>query len=296
MRAYRVAYDGRPYFGFQRQPDVPTVEDTLFDALADLGVHDPDDPKPVGYAAAGRTDASVSAVAQTVAFDAPKWLTPRAVCSELPGDVRVWAAADVPDDFHATHDAARRVYRYHLHAPDASLDRARDAAVALSGEHDFRNLTTDDTGTVRDVSVEVYRDRSSDSDRSSDRGGNTDSDSGGDDEFLVLRVAAGGFPREFVRRLASVVRGVAVGDTDRGRVDEVLGAERLAGPAGIAAAPPEPLVLVGVDYPGVAFAADPPAVETIRDVFGERRVDGLVRARVARDVLDGVSAPETERG
>ncbi len=224
-RAFRVAYDGRPFYGFQRQPDVPTVEGTLLEALRALGVLDrggPDDEAPdtpPGYAAAGRTDRGVSALAQTVAFDAPDWLTPRAFSSELPGSVRVWAAADAPAGFHATHDAARRTYRYHLHAPGADPARAREAAARLSGTHDVHNLTSDPRGprTRRDLSVTV------------DTGAGS---TAAGDEFLVLTVAAGGFPREFVRRLATVVRGVAVGDTGLDRVDEVLGDEALAGPRG----------------------------------------------------------------
>ena len=38
MRAFRLAYDGTPYYGFQRQPDLPTVEDAVFDALEALEV------------------------------------------------------------------------------------------------------------------------------------------------------------------------------------------------------------------------------------------------------------------
>ncbi|QLG27941.1 tRNA pseudouridine(38-40) synthase TruA [Halorarum halophilum] len=266
MRAFRVAYDGRPFYGFQRQPDVPTVEGTLFDALRALDVFGDDDRKPPGYAAAGRTDAGVSAVAQTVAFDAPDWLTPRAFNAELPGHVRAWAHADAPADFHATHDAVRRTYRYHLYAPEASVSRAREAAARLSGEHDFHNLTTDGNGTVRDVDCSVAR----------------------DGEFLVLRVAGGGFPRHFVRRLAGVVHGVAGGDAGLDRVDQVLSAERLADEWGVPTAPPEPLVLVGVDYPDLTFERDPVAMETVREVFGDRRRDGLVRARVADEILDGL--------
>ncbi|QLG61291.1 tRNA pseudouridine(38-40) synthase TruA [Halorarum salinum] len=280
MRAFRVAYDGRPFYGFQRQPDVPTVEGTLFDGLRALDVLGPDEPKPPGYAAAGRTDAGVSAVAQTLAFDAPDWLAPRAFNAELPGTVRVRASAEAPDGFHATHDAVRRVYRYHLHAPasgtdaspgtDAMLGRARDAAARLSGEHDFHNLTTDDEGTVRDLECTVDR----------------------DGEFLVVTAAAGGFPRHFVRKLVAVIHGVATGEatgadgTDR--LDRVLSDESLADEAGVPAAPPEPLVLVGVDYPGLTFEPDPVATATLREVFADRRRDGLVRARVADEVLDGV--------
>ncbi|ESP87339.1 tRNA pseudouridine(38-40) synthase TruA [Candidatus Halobonum tyrrellensis] len=292
MRAFRLAYDGRPFYGFQRQPDVPTVEDALFDALATLGVHDADARKPEGYAAAGRTDAGVSAVAQTVAFEAPDWLTPAALGSELPASVRPWASAEAPDGFHATHDAARRTYRYHLHLPAfderggrrpgdadagssdapgppdpaAALSRAREAAAALSGEHDFHNLTPDAEGTVRDLDCSVVRDGA----------------------FLVVRAAADGFPREFVRRLASVVRGVATGATDRDRVARVLSAEHLSGPAGVAAAPAEPLVLAGVTYPGLAFGTDPDAAESVRAVFDRKRRAGLVRARTATDVLNAL--------
>ncbi|GAA0206647.1 tRNA pseudouridine(38-40) synthase TruA [Halobaculum roseum] len=268
-RAYRVAYDGRPFFGFQRQPDVPTVEDALLDALRALDVFGHDADTPPGYAAAGRTDRGVSAVRQTVALDAPEWLTPRAFSSELPAGVRVWAAADVPADFHATHDAARRTYRYHLHAPGADRDRARDAAAALSGEHDVHNLTSEPRGrkTRRDLSVSV---------------------AAAGDDFLTLTVAAGGFPREFVRRVATVVRGVAVGDTGLDRVDEVLGEEPLSGARGVAPAAPDPLVLADVSYPGVVFEPDPAAVESLRDVFAERRVDALARGRVFGDVLDSI--------
>ncbi|MFC6786530.1 tRNA pseudouridine(38-40) synthase TruA [Halobaculum halobium] len=269
-RAYRVAYDGRPFFGFQRQPDVPTVEGTLLDALRALDVLARDADVPAGYAAAGRTDRGVSAVRQTVALDAPDWLTPRAFSSELPAGVRVWASADVGDDFHATHDAARRTYRYHLHAPGADRDRARDAAAALSGEHDVHNLTSDPRGPItrRDLSVSV--------------------DAPAVDDFLVLTVAAGGFPREFVRRLTTLVRGVAVGDTDLDRIDEVLDDEPISGARGVAPAAPEPLVLADVSYPDVAFEPDPVAVATLRTVFSDRRVDALARGRVFGDVLDSI--------
>ncbi|EJN58210.1 tRNA pseudouridine(38-40) synthase TruA [Halogranum rubrum] len=273
MRAFRVAYDGRPYFGFQRQPSVSTVEDTLFDALRRLDVLDEDAHRPTGYAAAGRTDAGVSAVAQTVAFECPEWCTPRALNSELPGNVRAWAAADVDDDFHATHDAIRRQYTYHLYAPRAgteSLDgrphvddqRAREALDALSGEHDFHNLTLDETGTVRDVSGELVR----------------------DGDFLEIHVESGGFARELVRRLVSVVRCIGSGDAPLDTVERVLGPEVLEGREGIPSAPPTPLVLTGVDYPGVTFERDERAAESTRAVFGERAVDGHVRHRVAADI------------
>jgi len=266
MRAFRVAYDGRPFHGFQRQPDVPTVEGTLFSALRSLDVLAADAHRPDGYAAAGRTDAGVSAVAQTVAFECPDWCTPAALNSQLPGGVRAWASADAPPDFHATHDAVRREYVYFLYAPEAEIDdgRAREAFEVLRGEHDFHNLTPDDAGTVRTVDGDLRR----------------------EGDFLVVRVEAGGFARELVRRLVSLVRAVGTGASPRSNVDRVLGPDSLDGPEGVPPAPATPLVLTDVAYPSLDFAVDPEAAATAREVFAERRIEGLTRARVAGAVLE----------
>ena len=263
MRAYRIAYDGQPYHGFQRQPDVATVEDTLFDALRALDVLDGD--KPPQYAAAGRTDAGVSAVAQTVAFDAPEWLSPAAFNSELPGSVRAWASAEAPSDFHATHHASQREYTYLLYAPEAEKSRVRRALDALAGEHDFHNLTPDSTGTRRQLSTGLV----------------------GDDPFLSLRFRAGGFPRQFVRRAVSLVGSVAREQAGVERIERALSPEPLLGPDGIQPAPPEPLVLTGVVY-DLSFAVDREPARRTRELFRRLQVDHATRARVASRILEDV--------
>lgn len=284
-RAFRVAYDGREYAGFQRQPHATTVAGTLLRALAEHGILDrgdgPTHATPMGYAAAGRTDAGVSAVGQTVAFAAPEWLTPRAFNGHLPGSVRVWAAADVPDGFHATHDAVQRTYRYHLYAP-AGDERAghgrsdghavdddsfHDALARVSGRHDFHNLTSDETGTVRDLTATATR----------------------EGDLFVVEVSADGFPRALVRRLVAAVRAVGRGTADPSLIDRLLASEPVPGELGVGPAPPEPLVLWDVSYEGVAFEADPEAVESARVAFEERYRDarhaaaatGAIRDRIA---------------
>ncbi|PGF16301.1 tRNA pseudouridine(38-40) synthase TruA [Natrinema sp. CBA1119] len=278
LRAFRIAYDGTGYHGFQRQPDVPTVEDTIFDALRALETLAPEADKPAGYAAAGRTDAGVSALAQTIALEAPDWLAPRALNAELPADVRAWAAADAPAAFHATHHASRREYTYHLYAPrappsnaetpDRSLDddRFRAACEALSGAHDFHNLTPDDHNTERSPSLEAVR----------------------DGDYLLVTVSADGFARELVRRLVSLARDVGAGDAPLAKIDRVLDPEPLPGHEGIAPAPPEPLVLTDVDYPSLEFETDDAAAESARAVFERRRIDRQTGARVAGQVADGI--------
>ncbi|NKE36700.1 tRNA pseudouridine(38-40) synthase TruA [Natronococcus sp. JC468] len=286
MRAYRIAYDGSGYHGFQRQPqpDVPTVEDDLFDALRSHGVLEPGADKPAGYAAAGRTDAGVSALAQTVAFEAPDWLTARAFNGELPADVRAWAVADAPAAFHATHHASRREYAYHLYAPPARRsaasaaetgsqttarvadDRFRAACDALSGTHDFHNLTPDDRNTERSPTLEATR----------------------DGDYLVVTVTADGFVRELVRRLVSLARAVGAGERSLADLERALDPEPLPGHEGIAPAPPEPLVLAGVDYPDLEFAVDETAAASARRVFDARRIERRTGARVAGVLGDGL--------
>jgi len=265
-RAFRVAYDGRPFHGFQRQPDVPTVADALFDALRAHGLL-ADGAVPDGYAAAGRTDAGVSALAQTVAFDCPAWLTPRALNAELHDSVWAWAHADAPPAFHATHHATSREYVYHLYAPDADPSRARDAAAALSGEHDFHNLTTDADGTVRTLALSV-------------------ADAG---DFLRLRARAGGFPRGLVRRLASLVRAVATGDAALAKVERVLAPDPLPGPEGVPEAPPGPLVLAGVDY-DLDFVPDRRAARDAREFFADAAAEHRALGRANATVRDGIDA------
>ena len=269
MRAFRVAYDGRPYHGFQRQPSVPTVEDAAFDALRDLDVLAADATKPEGYAAAGRTDAGVSAVAQTVAFECPDWLTPRAFNGELPEHVRAWASADVDESFHATHDATSRAYDYHLYAPDADVDRASAALERIESRQDFADLTAaSDADTTRTV---------------------TEASATRDGDVLRVRVRADGFLWELVRRLVSLVHAVATGDRPLAAVDRALAPERLPDHERVGPAPPGPLVLADVTYPSVAFERDPEAAASAAAVFEAAHADAVARSCVTATLRGGVT-------
>ncbi|MFW6265150.1 MAG: tRNA pseudouridine(38-40) synthase TruA [Halanaeroarchaeum sp.] len=263
MRAFRIAYDGRPFHGFQRQPSVPTVEDAIFDALRALAVFEGD--KPPGYSAAGRTDAGVSALAQTVAVRSPDWLSPRALNGELPDSVWAWAAADVPDDFHATYDARWREYRYFLHAPDIDDDRAREALEALCGEHDFHNLTPDDEHTVRRLRGDISR----------------------DGPYLVVTLRSSGFARELVRRVVSLVRAVGSGSAPLSKVATMLGPEPIDGPEGVPPAPAYPLVLLDVSY-DVSFHVDDEAARQARSRFDGEAIENRTRSTVADAIAAGI--------
>lgn len=255
-RAFRLAYDGSNYYGFQRQPDVETVEGELFGALSDLGVFD-GDHRPDGYTAAGRTDAGVSAVAQTVSVDCPGWLSPRALNSELPASVRAWASAETSPDFHATRDATHREYTYHLHAPNVDADRVRETLAALEGTHDLHNLTPDTERTRRTLEADLHT----------------------DGPHLRVTLRSPGFARQLVRRVVGLL--TAVGRGERDDIDRVLSAEQLSGPHGVRAASPEPLVLTHVEYPSLAFEYDDAAAASALKLFETKRIERETRSLVA---------------
>jgi len=264
MRAYRLAYDGRPFHGFQRQPDVRTVEGALLASVRALGLVEAGETPPE-YAAASRTDAGVSALAQTVGFRAPDWLTPAALNSELPSSVRVWASADAPAEFHATHDPEQREYRYVLHADGLDEGRTREGLAALSGSQDFHNLTPDEQGTVRTLSTELAVEA----------------------PFFILTVRAGGFARQLVRRIVSLVADVGAG-AGFDRIERLLGTEPVSGPDGVAPAPAYPLVLTEVSYPDLSFERDPEATARARELFEHQRREQVTSARVFRELVEGV--------
>ncbi len=71
---------------------------------------------PVEVTAAGRTDAGVHAAMQVVHFDTPATRTERGwvrgATTNLPAQVSVLWAREVPDAFHARYSALARTYRY----------------------------------------------------------------------------------------------------------------------------------------------------------------------------------------
>ena len=152
-----LAYDGRPFTGWQSQPSGRTVQDTLEKAILKII------PQfPLRVLASGRTDAGVHALGQIVHFDTPteSSLPPdawqRALNVHLPPSVRVMESTIVPDTFHARFDATGKTYRYRIwtgsvlppleaglalhHPRPLNLNRLTEACGELAGTHDFTNF------------------------------------------------------------------------------------------------------------------------------------------------------------
>jgi len=155
-----LEYDGRPYSGFQRQPDRKTIQGEIEKALYKFC------QQKISIVTAGRTDAGVHAKGQIAHFDldytnpdgSPRTIEEfsmaKAINAHLmPQPIVVLKAEKVSNDFHARFGAKKKLYSYHIiNRPyGLALDQGRawwrktkldvvpmqEAAKILIGHHDF---------------------------------------------------------------------------------------------------------------------------------------------------------------
>ena len=136
--AFKVAYIGSNFSGFQRQPDVRTVEGDIIDTLTELGYIE--DLKEARFRIAGRTDAGVNSLGNVVSFQSEKEIHINKINKYLPDDVQFLAQAPVRFGFKPRY-AKQRWYRYILFRDDLDIDRLQEMALLFEGTHNFTNFT-----------------------------------------------------------------------------------------------------------------------------------------------------------
>ncbi|MBA3456252.1 MAG: tRNA pseudouridine(38-40) synthase TruA [Deltaproteobacteria bacterium] len=241
-----IEYDGTELCGWQRQPNGPTVQQHLEEALAKLLTHE------VRITGASRTDAGVHARGQVATFQTERPIElhgiRRGVNSMLPDAIAVREVSEVALDFHPRFSATGKHYRYLIyrgadrsprwrerawHHPQ-SLDLAamRVAAGSLVGEHDFaafRAIGCAAKTTVRQIhGIELVE---------------------GPEDVLVVEVRGNAFLRNMVRILVGTLAEVGRGYREASQVPEIL-ASKDRGLAGMTA-PAHGLELMEVRYDGV---------------------------------------------
>lgn len=111
-----VEYNGQGYAGWQRQPDVLSVQQVVEEAI--LGFSN----QNVSITAAGRTDAGVHACGQVFHVDLKSFSKPmngfailKAINAYLrPNPIAVIDVQVVDEDFHARFSAINKLYRYRI--------------------------------------------------------------------------------------------------------------------------------------------------------------------------------------
>lgn len=111
--ALLIQYQGTNFHGWQRQPNHPTIQAAIEDAISSVTA------QPVVLHGAGRTDTGVHAAAQVAHFDqetpipGERWAT--ILNGRLPQGILIRASASVPQSWHARFSASYRRYRYTIY-------------------------------------------------------------------------------------------------------------------------------------------------------------------------------------
>lgn len=235
-----IAYDGSPFFGFQIQPNVPTIQGVLETALSDITKEN------IEVIGSGRTDAGVHAINQVVNFKTnskiPTDKLVLALNSLLPDSIIVKSAEDVPLDFHARFSARSRSYIYLIYtSPYPSpflrnytwylkekphIDRISGVLDIFKGEKDFTSFSkSNGEGSIREIYDISLIDK---------------------DPFLILYIKANGFLRGMVRLIVRTLVDVGYGALEREDIISILESKRRGLIKGIA--PPGGLYLYSVEY------------------------------------------------
>lgn len=116
----KIAYDGASLCGWQRQPDVETVQEHLETAISQIF-----GGEKIACTASGRTDSGVHALGQVVSFRSETYRDPNklrmGLNTMLPKSISCLDVGHAPDGFHARISAIGKRYRYVL---DCNRDRS----------------------------------------------------------------------------------------------------------------------------------------------------------------------------
>lgn len=235
-------YDGTAYHGWQKQPDAPTIQRTLEEAIEKLcGC-------AVSVTGSSRTDAGVHAIGQVAHFDidcpVPTENIARALNNLLPSDIAVADAVEVTSDFDAISSTQSKWYRYTLcttavrpvqrirycwHRPaPLNTDAMAQAAARLVGTHDFKSFAA--AADMRESSVRTVL--------------RCDVLLNGDEIFVD--VAATGFLYNMVRNIVGTLVEVGRGRWQPEDIDRILAAKDRAAAGPIA--PAAGLCLMNITY------------------------------------------------
>lgn len=238
-----VAYDGTNYCGWQIQPNGITIEEVLNKAIRKLT------GEPISVIGASRTDSGVHALGNVAVFDTDSTIPPErfsyALNRRLPEDIVIISSEEVPLAWHPRYQNSIKTYEYHIlnrQIPDPTrrlttyfvsyrlnIEDMRAAAAYLTGEHDFVSFCSihrNVEDTVRTIyGLEIIQ--------------------SGDE--IIFRIRGNGFLYNMVRIIVGTLLRVGRGFYTPEQVKEILEAgDRKA--AGVTA-PPQGLVLIGIEYP-----------------------------------------------
>ncbi len=242
MKRYflELAYHGKNYHGWQRQPNAVSIQETIEKRMSlILG-------EEIHLTTAGRTDAGVHAIQTYAHFDLIQPLEienfKKRINSFLPWDISVKNIFDVPEKAHARYDARERTYIYQIifeknpflydfawrFQGELDVEAMNEAAEILLGYNDFTSFSkvkTDVKHFLCDIKEAEWQKT---------------------DDKLVFKITANRFLRNMVRSIVGTLVEIGEGKRSPQEMHEIIIAKdrNAAGPS----APAKGLFLASVIY------------------------------------------------
>ena len=261
--ALKIGYIGTNFHGFQRQPDLRTVEGELIYHLRKLDYID--DLKKSRFRIAGRTDAGVHSLGNVISFQSEKDVRINEINNSLPDDIQIIASAPVRYAFKPRY-AQMRQYRYILFQ-DLDVDKLKECAEVFKGTHNFTNFTKrfqkTTTRNIEDIKITKV-DLSDYHKKEFPNLHDTVSP-------IFVDIYGESFLWNMARKMMRVFVDVAIGKMSLDEVERLLNPEENEPRAHIKVMEAEYIILMDIKYDGIKFRYDDYACER----FKRNLVDSL---------------------
>lgn len=193
----KISYDGKDFYGFEIQPDVPTIRGTLISAVKEVFNNE------MHVFASGRTDRYVHALSLPVLLRGKDTLTEEEVIegmnNSLPESIRVLSCDKVEKNFHVRFEALGKKYRYLVdlkgdkdenyygkHTYKLDIDKLKKWSQKFVGKKNFASFTAKENYETffRNVqSIEIKKEK----------------------DVLIFEITGKGFMRFMVRNIVGAL-------------------------------------------------------------------------------------------
>ncbi len=240
-----LSYCGKNYYGWQRQPNDTSVQETLEDILSTLL------KEKTGISGAGRTDSGVHARQMFAHFDSKNIVNTSDLThklnSFLPKDIAIHRIHRVKDDAHARFDATARTYEYWINTVknpflidysyyfyrDINVEKMNEASELVMEYTDFECFSKKNTDVKTHLCTLTHAAWKQ------------------EDELLIFTITANRFLRNMVRAIVGTLLDVGTLRSSLDDVRTIIESKKraLAG----ASVPAHGLYLTRVNYPSNTF-------------------------------------------
>jgi tRNA pseudouridine38-40 synthase len=215
------SYDGSKYFGYQKQPNKPTVQQEIENVLTQLNSN-----KPVIISASGRTDSGVHALNQKAHFVLDKEYDESklqySMNKMLSTSIYIKNVEKKEDNFHARFDVKKKKYTYKINVgeynpleynyifqynKELNIEEMKKAIKYFEGLHNFKSFTK------IDEEKETYEREIFETNIIKEK------------NIISITFVGSGFMRYMVRNMVGLLVEIGSGKKDSNSVKDVLLAE-----------------------------------------------------------------------